>query len=377
MVKAMEKHCKKYLLDELEKIIYNSLLNLVFSSCSLGYFWYDDEKIESQTHHFGFTDIDKESSQTNEKTVYDLASLTKPLATSLAFMALVETGNIDLEDEIGIFFHGASREMGKIRISQLLSHSSGLPAHRPYYETLIGYAHGKRKEKLKKLIFDEKLLFQPGSATLYSDLGFMLLGFVVEKITGVSLDIFWQNEIVRPLALREELFFKDMSGLDSERCAGTGRCNWSKRKLCGIVHDDNCRALGGIAGHAGLFGTVNGVMSMTKELLLQYRGVHRHPAYGSEVLKKFLQKHNGSTWTYGFDTPSSGNSTSGKYFSEMSVGHLGYTGTSFWIDLSKGVGVVLLTNRVLMGNDMSKIRKFRPLVHDTIMKYLTNDPPGV
>lgn len=372
----MEKSCKNILYDKLEKIISNSLLNLVFSSCSIGYFWPEDDNIESRTHHFGFTDIDENFCQTNEKTLYDLASLTKPLATSLAVMALVDKGKIDLENEIGNFFHGVRREMGKIRISQLLSHSSGLPAHRPYYETLIGYAHGKRKEKIIKMIFAEKLSFPPGSASLYSDLGFMLLGYVIEKITGAPLDTFWQNEIVQPLALDEELFFKDLSGFDSEKCAATGRCNWSMRKLRGIVHDDNCRALGGVAGHAGLFGTVDGVMSMTRELLLQYRGVHRHPAYGSAVLGQFLQKNSGSSWKYGFDTPSLCNSTSGKYFSEMSVGHLGYTGTSFWIDLLRGVGVVLLTNRVLMGNDMSKIKKFRPLVHDTIMGYLTETPQG-
>jgi CubicO group peptidase (beta-lactamase class C family) len=370
----MEKRCKKYLYHKLEKIISNSLINLVFSSCSIGYFWLEDDKIESGTHHFGFTDIDQNSSRTNEKTVYDLASLTKPLVTALTVMALVEKGKIDLDDEIGSFFQGMRREMGKMRISQLLSHSSGLPAHRPYYETLIGYAHGERKEKLIKLIFDEKLSFQPGSASLYSDLGFMLLGSMIEQTTGAPLDTFWQKEIVQPLSLQDELFFKDTSGSESEKCAATGMCSWSKRKLCGIVHDDNCRALGGVAGHAGLFGTINGVMSMTKELLLQYKGVHRHPAYGSEVLRQFLHKKYGSTWTYGFDTPSLCNSTSGKYFSEMSVGHLGYTGTSFWMDLSRGIGVVLLTNRVLMGNDLLKIKKFRPLIHDTIMEYIIKKP---
>lgn len=370
----MEKKGDSSLSEKLRKIISIALESHCFSACSVGYFKFDNDTRCCDVLHCGFTDKDEKGDRVDNKSVYDLASLTKPLVTSLAIMALRDKGKIALEDEIGHYFSGIRRETGKIRISHLLTHSSGLPAHKPYYEILVGYPQHERREKLIQLILKENLLFKPGRDTLYSDLGFILLGFLIENLTGFPLDIFWNNEIVRPLALHEELFFANTQGLDSDVCVVTGRCGWSNRRLCGIVHDDNCRAMGGVAGHAGLFGTLSGVMSLTCNILRQVRGISRHPAYDNQIIKEFLTKKRGATRAYGFDIPSSANSSSGKYFSEMSVGHLGFTGTSFWIDILRGSAVVLLTNRVLMGNDMQQIRKFRPLIHDTIMEYLLKKP---
>lgn len=116
--------------------------------------------------------------------------------------------------------------------------------------------------------------------------------------------------------------------------------------LCGEVHDENCRSMGGVAGHAGLFGTVEGVLSICSHLLRQWRGDEEHPNYSSNLLRDIFAYRSDSAWRYGFDTPSKINSSSGQLFSSLSVGHLGFTGTSFWIDLERGVAVVLLTNRV-------------------------------
>ena len=193
--------------DDLAKIVSDCLINRVFSSCSVGISIIEKEKYGSYFHHYGYTDGNEKGSRVNDKTVYDLASLTKPLVTSLAIMALIEKGELNLRDEIGTFFHGIGREMGKIRLSHLLSHSAGLPAHRPYYEILTEYPQHERKEIINRLIFAEKLLFEPGKNTLYSDLGFILLGSIVEKITRTSLDNFWKNAIIQPLGLQEELFF--------------------------------------------------------------------------------------------------------------------------------------------------------------------------
>lgn len=370
----MEKRCKPRWQDTLAKIVVDALINRVFTACSVGISIMEDEKYERYTHHYGYTDSKEKGTRVTDKTVYDLASLTKPLVTSLAIMALVDKGEIALRDEIGTFIHGIGREMGKIRLSHLLSHSAGLPAHRPYYEILTEYPQHERQEILIRLICNENLLFEPGKDTLYSDLGFILLGYIVEKITRSSLDNFWKNAIIQPLALQEEFFFADSNISDCGEYAVTGRCGWSKRRLCGIVHDDNCRALGGVAGHAGLFGTVSGVMSLVQNIFLQFKGVNRHPAYAVETLRDFLTNKPESTWAYGFDTPSLSHSSSGTYFSEMTVGHLGFTGTSFWLDLSSGTTIVLLTNRVLMGHDLTKIRKFRPLLHDALMEYIIKKP---
>jgi CubicO group peptidase (beta-lactamase class C family) len=127
--------------------------------------------------------------------------------------------------------------------------------------------------------------------------------------------------------------------------------------------------MGEVAGHAGLFGTVKGVLSITEHILGQWQGIKKHPNIENNDLKKALErKYAERTWTCGFDTPSKKGSTSGSYFSPESVGHLGYTGTSFWIDPIEDIVVVLLTNRVHPTRENKKIREFRPLFHDTVME---------
>jgi CubicO group peptidase (beta-lactamase class C family) len=137
-----------------------------------------------------------------------------------------------------------------------------------------------------------------------------------------------------------------------------------------IVHDENSRILGGVSGHAGLFGTTEGVLALCENILLQWLSLSSHPSYFNKDLRDALKRNKDEQWTPGFDTPSSTGSSSGKYFSGCSVGHLGFTGTSFWIDLEKSIVIVLLTNRVFFGNENNKIREFRPVVHDLIMKRL-------
>lgn len=371
----MEKRSKRTLHGELSRIIDDGFKNKVFSACSVGYLKFRRNRVAKQIHHFGFTDC-QTGSRVDETTAYDLASLTKPMVTTLAMMALVADGKLRPEDNLGKYFQEITREKATILLAMLLSHSSGLPAHQPFHKVLAECPQAQRNATIIRLINDEKLIFQPGSNTLYSDLGFILLGLLVEKITERSLADFWQEEIAQPMGLDKELFFPDPEGLSSDICAVTGVCKWSGKKLCGIVHDDNCRMLGGVAGHAGLFGTASGVLSLVENLLLQQRGIKRHPAYGADVLNAFLTKRPGSTWSYGFDTPSGGYSSSGRFFSAKTVGHLGFTGTSFWLDLDRGLAIVLLTNRVLMGDDTAPIRRFRPLLHDTVMQYLmANEDP--
>lgn len=366
----MEKRSNMKLSEQLAKIVDDALINHVFTACSIGYFQLGDESTRRVTHHYGYTDCNDAGARVTDMTIYDLASLTKPLVTVLSLMTLAEKGKIRLEDEIGTFFPFDGGQLSKVRLDMLLSHSSGLPAHRPYFEVLSGYSPKERNEAIIKFILNENLVFQPGTDTLYSDLGFILLGCLIEKLSGQSLADYWRDRVARPMDLQAELFFPHQKGIGTDVCAVTGLCRWSKKSLCGIVHDDNCRVMGGVAGHAGLFGTVSGVLSLAENILMQYRGIKSHPAYSGEIVRRFLAKRQGSNWTYGFDTPSLGASSSGRFFSEKTVGHLGFTGTSFWIDLAQGLAIVLLTNRVLMGDDPTKIRKFRPRVHDAIMQHL-------
>jgi len=223
-------------------------------------------------------------------------------------------------------------------------------------------------------ILYEPLAYEPGSQELYSDLGFILLGHAIEVLSGESLDVFWQNNVVLPLSLDDTLLFSPhRKQIRDSLVAPTEVCPWTKKMLCGEVHDENCRSLGGVAGHAGLFGTIEGVLSICSHLLRQWRGDAVHPYYSSDLLRYIFEYRPDSAWRYGFDTPSKVNSSSGQFFSSRSVGHLGFTGTSFWIDLEKGVGVVLLTNRVHPNRANEKIRKFRPLFHNTLMQLLIED----
>ena len=355
--------------EKLAELLTNALKNNVFSACSVGWFTINSAGCKSQLRHYGQAGEGEGKTAVNDTTLFDLASLTKPLCTSLCLLDLVKEKKIHPDDLLGKYFTLGEAAQKKITILDLLNHCSGLPAHRPYYQKLIGLADDKRKNTLIAWILSEKLLYAPGSAHLYSDLGFMLLGSIVEKVSGTTLDAYWREKIVLPLHLDEELFFSPHHISKGSSYASTGECGWSKRELYGLVHDDNCRALGGVAGHAGIFGTARAVVSLGANIVMQYQKQHSHLAYGLQTLKRAINNKRGG-WRFGFDTPSGAISSSGKYFSEESIGHLGFTGTSFWLDLQRGIGVVLLTNRVVFGDDLTAIKKLRPLVHDFLMESL-------
>lgn len=257
---------------------------------------------------------------------------------------------------------------------QLLKHAAGFPAYKPYFEKLIEYPKKERKNFLKGLVYREPLVYKPGEKTIYSDLGFMVLGWIVEKKAGKSLDKYVEEKIIKPLGLSKDMFFRPISGAGKGKIfAATEDCPWRKKTLSGEVSDDNSYVVGGVSGQAGLFGNIKGVLEITTHLLDQWQGREKHPAYNPDDLKRFLTRqdyHKESTWALGFDTPAEKGSSSGKYLSKESVGHLGFTGTSFWIDPTRELVVVLLTNRVHPSRENNKIKEFRPLFHDTVIEEL-------
>jgi CubicO group peptidase (beta-lactamase class C family) len=365
----MEKRTNNLLKKKIDTLIYEALKKRVFTACSVGFIFNNNNTLEGDIFSYGYAGEVGRTFPVSEETIFDLASLTKPLVTSLSLLTLLEEGKLHLDDTIQKFFGTIPPDKKKITLFQLLTHSSGLPAHRPYYKKLMDYSLTERMERLTDWILAENLIFQPGTANLYSDLGFILLGRIIEAVSGDPLDEYWHKKIIKPLALEKGLFFANKLKKGSAVCAATGVCAWSKKTLCGTVHDDNCRALGGVAGHAGLFGTPKAVLSMCENIVLEFRGERQHPSYSSENLRKvFGNKH--GTWSFGFDTPTSGCSSSGKYFSDLTVGHLGFTGTSFWIDLQCDIAVVFLTNRVFCGESPAPIRMLRPLLHDSIMEII-------
>jgi serine-type D-Ala-D-Ala carboxypeptidase len=319
---------------------------------------------------FGVANMDTGRAVTLE-TVFDLASLTKPLATSLAIMKLVDWGKTDPDQPIGDILHAfKGSDNGSITLGHLLFHTSGLPDYRPYYAALSKLPADVRKETRQKLLVDEPLVNPVGVRTLYSDLGFMILGWVVEELTGKRLDRFVAETIYRPLGL-DRLFFVDLGAPPPEASfAATERCAWRKMLLEGKVHDDNAFAVGGIDGHAGLFGTAEDVYRLISFLLSAYFDRGGAPVFKPDLVRLFFERSKDRDRTLGFDTPSPEDSSSGRYFSPRSVGHLGFTGTSFWVDLTRELTVVLLTNRVHPSRENTRIIDFRPIFHDAVMAHL-------
>lgn len=312
--------------------------------------------------------------------VYDLASLTKPLVTTLGVLHLLEQGRLDLQQPIGAHWAAvASTEIGMASCEQVLAHATGLPAWRAFYERLApvpgeGWNSTQRATAIRQVcqwIVDEPLASPPGARSLYSDLGFMLLGFFLEHLLGMPLDVWWRQERPAVRHLRAVDFIDRPRTV--EQVFGSGalvaptECDpWRGRLLCGEVHDENAWSLGGVAGHAGLFGTADAVGELGQWWLDQ-RAAHETTARSAWVrrLTARVLGISGSSRALGWDTPSLP-SSSGQYFSAQAFGHLGFTGTSLWMDPEAGLLVVLLSNRVHPSRANEQIRAFRPRLHDAV-----------
>jgi CubicO group peptidase (beta-lactamase class C family) len=337
---------------------------------------------------FGERQLEPQRAPMQEGTIFDLSSLTKPLATGVALMLLVRDGKVRPDDRVTRFFHNFGVH-GKTHVTMrhLLCHSSGLPGWRPYHKAILQIE--RRGEKVnflgsdaaKEWVYQQISRERPeapaGTKVLYSDLGFILLGALVELVTGTTLDRFCQERIFRPLGLRATSFI-DLSLVRTRRIqpitemiAATERCPWRKRVLCGEVHDDNAYAMGGVAGHAGLFGAARDIDTLLCRLKACWAGTDDFVPQA--VVHQFWTRDSAipsSSWTLGWDTPSPTNSAAGTLFSSNTVGHLGFTGTSFWMDLDRDRHVILLTNRVHPSRDNNAIKDFRPMIHDLINRAL-------
>ncbi len=321
-------------------------------------------------------------------TIYDLASLTKPLATTTSVLWLVQQGRLTLDHRLeDLLPELKGFPIGEATIFHLLTHSSGLPAWRPYYERVAErdrltpgfWGSEAARRAVIGYIREEALLHNIGERSVYSDLGFMLLGFIVERVSGQSFSAFCREHIFEPLGADPLGFARLTSGgvtvdgrlvADREAVAATECDTWRGRVLRGEVHDENASALGGVAGHAGLFGTAAAVLAVSGAWLDAYHG--RLSLFKPELARRFVTRQDRvpqSTWALGWDTPSVPSST-GSRFSPRSFGHLGYTGTSLWIDPIQELEVVLLSNRVHPTRRNNRIQRFRPFIHDLIVQEL-------
>lgn len=307
-------------------------------------------------------------------TVFDLASLTKPLATAPAVMKLVAEGSLSVGDRVGDLlpaFAGTDKHM--ITVADLLCHCSGLPAYREYFYRLAALPFVERRPALSELLVATKRVHPIGERVLYSDLGYMMLRHIVEAVSGQRLDRFVNDNVFQSLGIRG-LFYVPLHeaeggccGVDKRRFAATEDCLRRGFLVKGVVHDDNAYEVGGVDGHAGLFGTAESVHGMMGELLAIYHKETYDNVFTPEAVRQMLEPQMGTSRTFGFDTPDTESSSAGTRFSDHTVGHLGFTGTSVWMDVPRKIVVVLLTNRVHPDRTNEAIKTFRPVFHDAVM----------
>ena len=329
-------------------------------------------------YNVGNRTLHPQSLPMEKETRFDLASLTKPLATTLAAMKLEEENLLDLDQPISSLIEPFPwRDKADITPRLLLNHSSGLPDWKPYYLELTKYPTKERKPILRRLIMEEPLYAEPKKVSLYSDLGFMLLEWIIEIITGQDLSSLLNSTFYHPLGLKN-LYLDHINNdalNEKDSYAATEHCLWRKEIIQGHVHDENAYALGGYSGHAGLFGTARDIFTLTNTLVKIYHG-DSSGLLKTETVRAFFSRQGivpESTCALGWDTPSIENSSSGDHFSSSSVGHTGFTGTSVWIDLEKNITVIFLTNRIHPSRSNEKIKDFRPKLHNLIMQEFVRD----
>lgn len=293
------------------------------------------------------------------RTLWDMASLTKVVALTSVMMQLVAEGRVNLDAPVQRYlpaWKGAHKELVTVR--HLLTHSSGLPAWRPVYKEATDAAAAMR------LVYDTPLDTLPGVRMVYSDLGAILLGEVVRTVTGERLDAYAATHVFAPLGMRDTRFLPPTSELG--RIAPTEVDPWRQRHLRGEVHDENAYALGGVSAHAGLFSTGDDLVRLARA----YLGggtLDGMRVFDAATIRLFttVQDSSFSNRALGWETPT-GNNSAGHLLTRPAFGHTGFTGTSIWIDPSRDIFIILLTNRVNPTRANVKIARVRQAVADAV-----------
>lgn len=333
--------------------------------------------------------------------LFDVASLTKVMATATVAAQLAAEGALDLDAPVAARLPGFDAAgKGSITARHLLAHSSGLVRWRPWFERAMAdpvaraaflppperppfealrdpFARGK--EILREAILAEPPQAAPGTRAEYSDAGFLALGFLLEAIAGAPLPALADERVFRPLGLRSTLHLDGLDPLERWRRAAsrafvpTERCEHRREVNQGAVNDDNAWAMGGGAPHAGVFSTALEVAALGQAWLDALAG--RPSVVPAAAAAEFARRDGtpGSTRALGWDTPSPEGSSLGKRLGRSArgaIGHLGFTGTSLWIDVGEEVVIALLTNRVHPSRDNERIRTFRPAFHDAVAEAL-------
>jgi CubicO group peptidase (beta-lactamase class C family) len=319
-----------------------------------------------------------------QETLFDIASLTKVVATTSLLLLAQHEGVCHLDDHIQRFYPATRGTMlGAVTLRQLLSHTSGLAAWYPLYRLLLPdgptYSGSEQarlyRQQSARLILRTAMVYPAGSQVRYSDLGFMLLADILELQYQQSLDTLFLQKVAQPLGLRATAY-RPLGGPSSlPTCsaayAATEVCGWRQRSLSGEVHDENAWAMGGVAGHAGLFATAGDLCRFA--CAWWETADDRRAWLPASLLQESMQRQThppGSSRALGWDTPTPGRSSSGDFFSTHSIGHLGFTGCSLWMDVERQIIVAFCTNRVHPTRGSTGIVQLRPVVHNLVMRAL-------
>jgi CubicO group peptidase (beta-lactamase class C family) len=312
---------------------------------------------------FGHFTYESSSPEVSTDSIFDLASVTKVVATTSVAMILYERGLIDLDAPItGVLpeFGSDDPRRSQVTFRMLLAHSSGLPA----YEKL--FLRAFTREALVREAFAVPLKHDPGGHAEYSDIGFILLGIALERISGKPIDTSCQREVFGPLGMANTAFNPPIGWRDRTVPTADDR-SFRKRIIKGEVQDENASVMGGVAGHAGVFSTA-GDLATFANVILDGGG----PVVRRTTIDLFTRREHSPARTsraLGWDTPSTP-SQSGKYSSAASFGHLGYTGSSLWIDPERQLSITLLTNRTWPDCSNPAIKEVRPRFHDAVVEAL-------
>jgi len=316
--------------------------------------------------------------------IFDISSLTKPLVASL-FYILVQQGRLTPDGKVSEILPARSPDPAFQRITflHLLSHTAGLPSYRRFYRELRGagekegrnlWGTAEGHDRIVDAVLSLSLESPPGTAWAYSDPGYILLGRAIEAASFTTLDRLLRKELAAPLGMRDTSYLplSAVSECEAGRLMSSGYSEERGMEKVGEVDDENAAAMGGVAGHSGIFSSAYDLSLFASEILRARRGEGRVLTRRSAgEMTARVPEPPGCPRTPGWDTPTSaegGGSQAGGRFSVETIGHLGWTGCSLWIDLPREVTVVLLANRVYYGQDNDRLKGLRPRIHDAVME---------
>jgi CubicO group peptidase (beta-lactamase class C family) len=346
------------LFDAVDSVVVRAICDSAFPAAQLS-IGTKDSILHSRC--FGRYTYEQDSRPVTPSTLFDLASLTKVVATTSAVMKLVEDGRLKLDDPVGNFIPAFTRgEKQAVTLRHLLTHRSGLPPFRRFYDFCLDAVAALDS------VYATPLVARPGDTTIYSDLGMIVLGKVVEHAAGMPLDAYFDREFLRPLRMGSTMF-NPPAGVRFSVAPTELDTTWRHGLVWGVVHDENAAFLGGVSGHAGLFSNAEDLSKFVQMLLGggASRGVR---LLRPETVKLFLSPVAGADRLLGWDRKSPQGSSAGELFSARSFGHTGFTGTSIWVDPERDLFVIFLTNRVYPTRANMRISAVRRELHDAVAR---------